>query len=164
MYSALLLLLFYFTLGSRHRSPRSSVPSIPSFPVEPSFLQYFIRSLDALGIIKITFHNLAQPFHHILVLFFQFGLTYRLTLFALRLFHFFEFAVDGVAHDPRGQDTKQHERDTGGNHQVAFFLCGCGAIFVLAVGIGESVFRQGGVCFQGYLFGSTCSATGAHVP
>lgn len=151
------------------------MPSIPPFPVQPSFFQNLIGSLDALGIIKIRFHNLAQPLHHIFVLFLQLGLTYRLTRFALRQFHFLEFAVDGVAHDPRGQDTEQHERDSGRNHQVALFHGRRHSVLVLAVGIGESVFRQGGVRFEGYSFGSTtCSAArsgpptaaaaGAHVP
>lgn len=110
------------SLGTRHGPPRPSVPFIPLLPFEPSGRQYFFRTLNALGIVKLGCNNFTQTVHHVLVFFLQFGLSYRDGLLPLRGFHFLQLAIEGVAHDPRGQNAKQDKGDAGLEQQVAFPL------------------------------------------
>jgi hypothetical protein len=52
-----------------------------------------MRSLDSLGIIKVSFHNFVKSLHHFIVFFLELSLSQGNTRLALRDFLFFELAI-----------------------------------------------------------------------
>jgi hypothetical protein len=65
-----------------------AMPGIPSFALSPTFFQDFVRTFDALGIVKIRLDNLVEAFHHIFVFLGEGRLPEGLAALTLGDFHF----------------------------------------------------------------------------